>query len=130
MQCGTLIGSSPRNFAPPPRNPKLEFTHFYVISHECAKPRKVFIFALTLKWLHNTTWTYISAFFFPQFLDVKVFATLPPKLENLFKTHFKKPKIAKFSNISGKKKANVLLPKNKAPTYIVLTYIYMYYTLT
>ncbi len=72
----------------------------------------------------------ISVFFFPQFLDVKVFATLPPKLENLFKPHFKKPKIPKFSKISGKKKANFSLPKNKAPTYILLTYIYMYYTLT
>jgi len=31
-----------------PSNPKLEVTHFYIISHECAKPRKVFILHLHL----------------------------------------------------------------------------------
>ncbi len=55
LQCGTSISSSPKNFAfTRPAHPKLEVTHFYIISHECAKAHKGFIFALTLEWFYTT----------------------------------------------------------------------------
>jgi hypothetical protein len=42
-----------KNYPPSP-NPKLKITQFYIISHECAKLGKVFIFALTLEWFYKT----------------------------------------------------------------------------
>lgn len=96
--------------SPPPPNPKLEVTHFYIISHECEKPCKVFNLHLHLNGFTQHNMDLHSVFFFFQFFDVKIFVTLPPKSENLVEITLK---ILNFHS------------KNKTPTYIVLTYIYM-----
>jgi hypothetical protein len=102
-----------------PTNPKLEVKHFYIISHECAKPRKVLICTYTWMVLHNTTWTYIGVFFSIFWCwNSCNFAT---KVRKFSRNYTKKTKIFK---ISGQKKANFHSQK-KTLTYIVLTYIYM-----
>jgi hypothetical protein len=88
--CGPLIGLSGKKLCSTP-NPKLEVTHFYIISQECAKPCKVFNLHLHLNGSTQHNMNLHQLFFF-QFFYVEFFVTLPPKLENLVKITLKRPK--------------------------------------
>jgi hypothetical protein len=74
-------------------SPKLEVTHFYIISHEYAKPRKVFNLHLHLNGFTKHNRDLDQCVFF-QFFDVEFFAILPPKLENLVEITLKKTKFS------------------------------------